>query len=158
MSLHTVPHLIVGRQYLLPVYRNPALDRPRRHHRHPMSLMFDRDQFRWYTEKVADRVHEQCRLFNHGVRSGDWSGYLAAFAPDATLRIDVDPDSPYAGRDAIAAAYAAAPPDDTITVRSVDSTGDTDVARFDWDAGGSGTLRLRWTGDRIAELAVELGT
>jgi len=103
---------------------------------------------------VTDRVLEQCRRFNEGVDTGDWTGYLEAFAPDATLRIEGDPDGPYAGRDAIAAAYAAAPPDDTIVVRSVDSAGDTDVAWFDWSAGGGGSLRLRWEGEQIAELVV----
>lgn len=105
---------------------------------------------------MEDRVREQCRLFNEGVSTGDWSGYLAAFAPDATVAIEGDPSSPYVGREAIVAAYTEAPPDDTITVRSVESAGDIDVARFDWTAGGGGTLRLRWNGDRIAELTVQL--
>jgi steroid delta-isomerase len=100
---------------------------------------------------MAERVLEQCRLFNEGVRTGDWSGYLAHFAGNATLRIAGDPGSPYVGREAIAAAYAAAPPDDTITVTSVASDGDADVARFTWDAGGAGTLRLRWSAGRIVE-------
>src|SRR3954462_14809069 len=103
---------------------------------------------------MADRVHEQCRLFNEGVRTGDWTGYVAGFTPGGILRIDGDPGSPYTGRDAIAAAYADAPPDDTITVLSVDSSGDPDTARFAWGAGGGGTLRLRWDGGRLAELTV----
>src|SRR5689334_2557110 len=104
---------------------------------------------------MAERVLEQCRLFNEGVRTGDWGGYLARFADGATLRIEGDPGSPYVGREAIAAAYAGAPPEDTITVRSVDSDGDLDVARFAWSEGGGGTFRLRWSAGRIIELAAE---
>ncbi|WP_432824214.1 nuclear transport factor 2 family protein [Dactylosporangium sp. CA-092794] len=101
---------------------------------------------------MAERVLEQCRLFNEGVRTGDWSGYLDRFGEGATLRITGDPGSPYVGREAIAAAYTEAPPDDTLTVRSVESDGDADVAQVAWSAGGGGTLRLRWSAGRIAEL------
>ena len=104
---------------------------------------------------MTERVLEQCRRFNDGVRTGDWDGYLAAFGDAATLRIAGDPGSPYVGRAAIEAAYAAAPPDDTLTVTSVESDGDTDVARFTWAAGGTGTLRLRWSAGRIAELSAD---
>ncbi|MFG2040343.1 nuclear transport factor 2 family protein [Dactylosporangium sp. NPDC048998] len=104
---------------------------------------------------MAERLLEQCRLFNEGVRSGDWTGYLARFGDNATLRVAGDPGSPYVGRDAIATAYAEAPPDDTIGVTSVLSDGDADVARFEWGRGGTGTLRLRWSAGRIAELDAE---
>jgi steroid delta-isomerase len=104
---------------------------------------------------MAERVLEQCRLFNEGVRTGDWSGYLDRFGDNATLRIDGDPGSPYVGREAIASAYAAAPPDDTLDVTSVESAGDEDVARVAWSTGGAGTLRLRWSAGRIAELTAE---
>jgi steroid delta-isomerase len=104
---------------------------------------------------MAERVLEQCRLFNDGVRTGDWGPYLARFADTATMRIAGDPGSPYVGRDAIAAAYAQAPPNDTLTVTSVASEGDADVAGVAWAAGGSGTLRVRWSAGRIAELTAE---
>ncbi|MER7279336.1 nuclear transport factor 2 family protein [Dactylosporangium sp. NPDC000244] len=102
---------------------------------------------------MTERVLTQCRLFNEGVRTGDWAGYLDRFGDTATLRIEGDPGSPYVGRDAIAAAYSAAPPDDTLNVTSVDSAGDEDVARVAWSAGGAGTLRVRWSAGRIAELS-----
>ena len=109
----------------------------------------------WYTGGMAERVLEQCRLFNDGVRTGDWGPYLAQFAATATMRIEGDPGSPYVGLDAIAAAYAQQPPDDTLAVTSVESQGDADVARVEWGAGGGGTLRMRWSAGRIAELAAE---
>ncbi|MEU7874352.1 nuclear transport factor 2 family protein [Dactylosporangium sp. NPDC049140] len=104
---------------------------------------------------MAERVQDQCRLFNEGVRTGDWGAYLDRFGDNATLRIEGDPGSPYTGRDAIAAAYAAAPPEDTLSVTSVESDGDRDVARVTWSAGGGGTLRVRWSAGRIAELTAE---
>ncbi|GAA3290190.1 MULTISPECIES: nuclear transport factor 2 family protein [Dactylosporangium] len=104
---------------------------------------------------MAERVLEQCRLFNEGVRTGDWGGYLDRFADTATLRIEGDPGSPYVGRAAIAGAYAAAPPDDTLDVTSVTCDGDEDIARVTWSAGGAGTLRIRWSAGRIAELSAQ---
>ncbi|MFI5907580.1 nuclear transport factor 2 family protein [Dactylosporangium sp. NPDC051541] len=104
---------------------------------------------------MAERVLEQCRLFNEGVRTGDWGGYLERFGDNATLRIEGDPGSPYVGKAAIAAAYVAQPPDDTLDVTSVTSDGDEDVARVAWSAGGGGTLRLRWSAGRISELTAE---
>ncbi|WP_433199664.1 nuclear transport factor 2 family protein [Dactylosporangium sp. CS-047395] len=104
---------------------------------------------------MAERVLDQCRLFNEGVRTGDWAGYLDRFADGATMRIEGDPGSPYEGRAAIEAAYAVAPPNDTLTVTSVESDGDEDVARVAWTAGGSGSLRLRWSAGRIAELTAQ---
>ncbi|GGM12412.1 nuclear transport factor 2 family protein [Dactylosporangium sucinum] len=103
---------------------------------------------------MAERVLEQCRRFNDGVRTGEWDGYIAAFDEDATLDIVGDPGSPYRGREAIIEAYAADPPDDTITVSSVETDGDVDVARFAWDKGGTGTLTVRWAGGRIADFRV----
>ena len=52
--------------------------------------------------------------FNAGVRSGDFTLMLAAFAPDAELVFVGAPAGPFLGVDAIAAAYAAQPPDDTV--------------------------------------------
>ena len=63
------------------------------------------------------------------------------------------PAGPYRGRDAIAAAYGPVP-DDTLTVREVTSDDIVDTVAFDWDAGGSGTMRLRWEGDTVAALAI----
>jgi hypothetical protein len=88
---------------------------------------------------MSERVLEQCRLFNEGVRTGDWGGYLGRFAD-------------YVGRDAIAAVYAQAPPEDTLNVTSVESAGDEDLATVAWSTGGGGTLRVRWSAGRIAEL------
>lgn len=54
--------------------------------------------------------------FNDGVRTGDWSGMLALLADDCELEFVGIPVGPFHGRDAIAAAYAAQPPDDEIVL------------------------------------------
>jgi hypothetical protein len=64
------------------------------------------------------------------------------------------PAGPYQGRDAIAAAYEAQPPSDTMSVTSVATDGDTDVVRFAWDVGGTGTMTLHWRDGRVASLHI----
>lgn len=56
--------------------------------------------------------------FNHGITSGDFTPMLEHFAPDAILEFVGVPVGPFIGRDAIAAAYAAQPPDDTAPSRT----------------------------------------
>jgi len=92
--------------------------------------------------------------FNAAVVSGQWSGVVAGFADDAVLSFVGIPGGQYRGRDEIAAAYESRPPDDTLTVRDSQSHRDVDTVAFDWAAGGSGTMRMRWEGDLLAELVV----
>jgi steroid delta-isomerase len=60
--------------------------------------------------------------FNEGVRTGDFEPMVAAFSRDAELVFEGIPVGPFAGRDAIAAAYAAQPPDDEIVLLKSDGT------------------------------------
>ena len=96
--------------------------------------------------------------FNAAVRSGDFAPLVELFAEDASLEFVGVPAGPFEGRDAIAAAYAAQPPTDTMTVLSVHVEEDgTVVEPFSWssDAGGrSGEMRLVVAGDRIRRLVV----
>ena len=96
--------------------------------------------------------------FNTAVRSGDFAPLVDLFAEDASLEFVGAPVGPFEGRDAIAAAYAAQPPTDTMTVLSVRVEDDgTVVERFSWsaDAGErSGAMRLVVAGDRIRRLVV----
>jgi steroid delta-isomerase len=73
---------------------------------------------------------------------------------DATMRFFGVPAGPFAGRAAIALAYAEQPPTDTLTIRDVDSTGDVDTAFFAWSAGGGGVMRLTWEGRLVADLEI----
>lgn len=100
------------------------------------------------------RVDDHVVRFNRAVRTGDWAGFTDSLTEDARLVFDGVPVGPFDGRDAILRAYREQPPDDTITVRSVATAGDTDRVRFGWDAGGSGTMLLRWRDDRVTLIHV----
>src|SRR5204862_6723872 len=105
------------------------------------------------TDRATDldaAVREHCTLFNASVRSGDWAPFVATFSPDAHMDFVNIPAGPYHGREAIAVAYAAQPPDDTMTIQSVtDVDGDTARARFSWDRGGEGTMTVRWRDGQV---------
>ena len=104
------------------------------------------------------RMSEHVRLFNEAVRSQDWTAFLATFTPDATMTFERVPAGPYSGLDEIARAYATQPPTDTMSCGAVAQDGDTDVARFTWDAGGTGTMRVTWREGKVAALTVIFGT
>ena len=61
-------------------------------------------------------LDEHVRRFNDGVRTGDWSRMLEQMTDDVTLEFAGIPVGPFHGRDAVAAAYAAQPPDDEIVL------------------------------------------
>jgi len=92
--------------------------------------------------------------FNAAVLSGDFTAFVRRFAPDAVMTFVGPPVGPYTGRDAIAAAYAAQPPDDTMEIVSARAEGDAEVIAFRWSRGGTGTMRIRRRAGLIAELAV----
>ena len=60
--------------------------------------------------------------FNEGVRTGDFGPMVAAFSANAELVFEGIPVGPFAGREAIGAAYAAQPPDDKIVLLDGDGT------------------------------------
>jgi steroid delta-isomerase len=60
--------------------------------------------------------------FNRGVRSGDFGPMVAAFADDAELVFEGIPVGPFVGREAIAEAYRAQPPDDEIVLLDGEGT------------------------------------
>jgi steroid delta-isomerase len=103
---------------------------------------------------MNQRVEDHIARFNTAQRSGDWGPFLAAFTDDAVMTFEGVPIGPLHGRDAIADAYATHPPTDTMTAHSAETDGDTDRVRFAWDAGGTGTLTLRWRDSQIAALHV----
>ena len=95
------------------------------------------------------------RTFNEAVESGDFAPLVDLFAEDALLEFVGVPAGPFVGRDAIAAAYAAQPPDDALDVVSVEQESDgAFTERFAWRRGGSGTMRVTVADGRIARLVV----
>lgn len=97
----------------------------------------------------AVKAHEQ--RFNEAVRAGDFTSFVTTFTEDAVMAFDDRPFGPFHGRAAIAQAYAAQPPTDTMTVVGVDEidAGTADV-HFDWDNGGGGTMRVSWRDGLVA--------
>ncbi|HEY3010013.1 MAG TPA: nuclear transport factor 2 family protein [Micromonosporaceae bacterium] len=103
---------------------------------------------------IPSRVAGHCERFNAAIRAGDFTAFVQTFTNDAVMRFHGVPAGPYRGRDEIAAAYARRPPTDTMIIRSVRTEGDTDVVRFAWDSGGSGTMTVRWRDGMVADVAV----
>jgi steroid Delta-isomerase len=91
---------------------------------------------------VSDFAHDHVARSNEAVGSGDWSDLVATFHPEATMEFAGPPVGPFRGRDAIAAAYEAHPPDDTMRIRSVSRRGPADVVAFEWSRGGTGTMEI----------------
>ena len=84
--------------------------------------------------------------FNEAVRSGDYAPMLAAFAPDAEMAFEGVPAGPFAGREAIAAAYAAQPPtDEVLLLGAARDEGGVTVADYAWAADGVRAGRMLLT-------------
>jgi len=95
-------------------------------------------------------------VFNSAVGSGEWGELVDLFAPDATMEFVGPPVGPYAGREAIAAAYAADGPDDTIELSGpATRDGREDVVAFRWrGTGRTGSMRAVSAGGRLDRLVV----
>ena len=103
---------------------------------------------------TEQEAHAHVDRFNAAVTGGDWPAFAATFHPDAVMEFEGPPVGPFVGRDAIAAAYAANPPDDTMRIRRVDTRGDTELIAFRWSRGGTGTMEIDRVGGLITRLLV----
>ena len=95
--------------------------------------------------------------FNAGVRAGDFTPMLAAFAPSAELVFEGVPVGPFVGIDAIATAYAEQPPDDEVILLSSSRLeAGTEVADYAWARDGrhAGQLLLTARDDAIVKLVI----
>lgn len=102
---------------------------------------------------LADHV----RRFNEAVRSGDYAAMTAGFAPDAEMSFQGVPVGPFAGREAIAEAYAQQPPDDEILLLGEPrADGDTVETDYAWAREGTraGRMILTARDEEIARLVV----
>jgi hypothetical protein len=97
------------------------------------------------------------RLFNEGVRSGDFGPMLEQFTDDAELRFEGVPAGPFTGKHEIADAYATNPPDDEIDIVSSEESEWEIVARYAWRADEgrpAGRMIITPRADAIARLVV----
>jgi ketosteroid isomerase-like protein len=90
--------------------------------------------------------------YNEAVRTSDFGPFLDMYADNAVLSFDDVPVGPFYGRAAIEEAYADQPPNDTMWLIDMHEVGDDAVtASFEWEAGGTGELFLRWESGLITE-------
>ena len=111
-------------------------------------------------DEQAIRTAAQAHVarFNRAVQDGDWTAFAATFAVDAVMRFTNVPVGPFEGRAAIEGGYRAQPPDDTMTIRTIEGIrNDTALVAFTWDANGAGTMRITWTDDLVQELVITFG-
>jgi ketosteroid isomerase-like protein len=102
-------------------------------------------------------LDDHVRRFNESVRAGDFAEMVDGFAPDAELSFEGVPVGPFAGREAIAEAYARQPPDDEILLLGEPRVdGDAVETDYAWAADGkrAGRLILTARDGRIARLVV----
>jgi RimJ/RimL family protein N-acetyltransferase len=106
---------------------------------------------------ALDFLYEYIARHNQGVRDQEWGPLAECFADEAVLEFEGAPVGPFAGREAIAAAYELRPPDDEVRILDAEEEGHTVVAGYAWAADPevqAGTLRLTREGDTIARLVV----
>jgi steroid delta-isomerase len=90
--------------------------------------------------------------YNEAVRTGDYGPFLEMYADSAEMSFDDLPVGPFDGRPAITEAYRKQTPNDTMLLIDMHEVGDDAVnASFEWDAGGTGEMFLRWVDGRIVE-------
>jgi hypothetical protein len=99
----------------------------------------------------TSRSIEHVEAFNQAVTSGDWETFAERFATDARMEFVGVPAGPFEGRTAIAAAYRAGPPTETMVVLADDDP----TVRFQWSSGDTGTMGFSWTEtDQVQSLTV----
>ena len=105
-------------------------------------------------------LEEHVERFNQGVRSGDFTPMVAAFAEDAELHFEGVPVGPFIGRDAIDAAYREQPPDDEVEILGSEVRDGVIVARYAWlreEGRQAGEMRLTPRDGQIEKLVVTFG-
>ena len=95
-------------------------------------------------------------VFNRAVATRQWGELVDLFDADAVMEFVGAPAPPVRGREAIAAAYAADGPDDTIELTGpVTREGAEEVVPYRWQGTGrTGTMRATVDGERLRRLVV----
>jgi len=81
---------------------------------------------------MAGPLEEHVERFNGGVRSGDWGPMLDGFAEGAVMEFRGIPVGPFAGKEAIEAAYEEQPPDDELHILQRRDLPGRVEARYAW--------------------------
>jgi steroid Delta-isomerase len=102
-------------------------------------------------------LHEHVDSFNAGVRTGDWSSMLERFDDAAEMEFRGIPVGPFHGKQAIAEAYRAQPPDDELRLLDERERDGAVEARYAWLAEpdvAAGELLLTVEQGRIRRLVI----
>jgi len=105
----------------------------------------------------VDFLYEYVARHNQGVRTGDWEPLGECFAEDATLEFEGVPVGPFAGRDAILAAYREHPPDDEVRILFAEERAGGVDAGYSWAVAPerqAGRMLLDLQGSSIERLVV----
>jgi len=100
---------------------------------------------------------DHVRRFNEAIRSGAYEQMLDGFSADAGMVFEGVPVGPFAGREAIAEAYAQRPPTDEVRLLGEPRVdGDTVESDYAWAAEGrrAGRMILTARDGQIARLVV----
>jgi RimJ/RimL family protein N-acetyltransferase len=106
---------------------------------------------------AVDLLYEYVARHNVGVRTGDWEPLGECFADDAVLEFEGVTAGPFAGREAIVAAYRERPPDDEVRVLEAAEEDGRGVALYAWSSrpgAQAGRLLLTPAGEKILTLVV----
>lgn len=104
-------------------------------------------------------LERHVELFNDAVSTQDYGPLLATFAIYAVMRFDDAPVGPFRGRAEITKAYESNTMADTIALIDMREIGSDAVrASFEWDAGGTGEMYLRWCDDELVELRIAMSS
>jgi putative acetyltransferase len=106
---------------------------------------------------AIDFLHEYVARHNQGVRTGDWEPLGECFAEEACFEFEGVPVGPFAGREAIVAAYRARPPDDEVRILSTEERPGGVEARYAWSVEPerqAGRMLLTLRGAEIERLVV----
>jgi hypothetical protein len=104
-------------------------------------------------------LERHVELFNDAVVSSEFGPLLATFAIHAVMTFDDAPLGPFIGLLAIRHAYASRTFTDTMALIDMEEVGTDGVrASFEWDAGGTGQMFLRWEDNNLVELRMALSS
>src|SRR2546423_7418875 len=81
---------------------------------------------------MSELLRNHVDRFNEAVQSGEWERMLEGFQEDAEMEFRGIPVGPFAGKDAIAAAYREQPPDDELRVLEEREREGRVEARYAW--------------------------
>lgn len=108
--------------------------------------------------EVTDLLSAHVDRFNSAVVSGIFDEMVAQFSDDAVMTFEGMPVGPFRGREEIAGAYRAKPPDDQLVLLEVLNDGpDSLEVSYAWSIAPdhrAGTMMIERRGDLITRLVV----